>query len=208
MRILIADDHPIVRRGLRQTLAQEFRDAVFAEVQNAQEALQAVQQERWDAIVLDVSMPGGSGLDVLKELKRRRLKTPVLVLSIHPESQYAVRALKSGASGYLTKQSATEELALAVRKIVLGGKYISPAVAERLATDLDVDPDEPAHDTLSDRELQVMCLIASGRTLSQIAEELALSPRTVSTYRSRVLEKMRMKTNAEIVAYAVRGGLV
>lgn len=208
LKILIADDHPIVRRGLKQTLAEEFQDAVFGEAQNAREALQAVQHQRWDAIVLDVSMPGGSGLEVLKELRHRRLKTPVLVLSIHPESQYAVRALKGGAAGYLTKQSATEELATAVRKIISGGKYISPAVAERLAIDFDIDLEKPVHETLSDREYEVMCLIASGKILSEIARELSLSPRTVSTYRARVLEKMKMKTNAELISYAIRNNLV
>ncbi len=162
----------------------------------------------YDVILLDISMPGRSGLDVLKELKGQKPKLSVLVLSIHPEEQYAVRVLKAGASGYLTKESAQDELISAIQKVSTGRKYISASLAERLALDLEMDAERPLHESLSDREYQVMCMIASGKTVKKIAEELFLSVKTVSTYRARLLDKMRMKSNAELIHYAIKCRLV
>jgi two-component system invasion response regulator UvrY len=207
LKILIADDHAIVRKGLERILAEAFRDVSFGEAQDAQEALDLCARERWDLVILDVSMPGRSGLEFLKQLNSRR-RPPVLVLSIHPESCYAVRALKGGAAGYLNKQSAPEELLRAVRKVLAGGKYVSAAVAEKLAYQLDADAAKAPHEGLSDREYEVMCLLASGKTLKEVAASLSLSPKTVSTYRARILEKMNLKTNAELTWYAMQNGLV
>jgi DNA-binding NarL/FixJ family response regulator len=159
-------------------------------------------------VILDLSLPGGNGLDLLAEVRRRRPDLPVLILTIHSEEQYAIRALRAGAAGYLTKESAPEQLVEAVRKVVRGGKYVSPAVAERLAYNLGRDPDQPLHETLSDREYQVLRMVASGQTVSEVAEALALSVKTVSTYRTRILEKMGMKTNAELTHYAIKNRLV
>src|SRR5919205_2521757 len=207
MRVLIADDHAIVRRGLRQILADEYRALVVGEAANAAEALSLARARDWDAIVLDISMPGRSGLDVLKELKHLRPRTPVLILTAHPEEQYALRVLKAGAAGYMTKECAPEHLVGAVRKVMGGGRYISPTAAEILAASFGCDPEAQPHESLSDREYQVLCLIASGKTVGQIAGELALSPKTVSTYRARVLEKTGMKNNAELTRYAIGRGL-
>ena len=208
IRVLIADDHPIVRQGLRQILSEIPDMVVAGEAVNGQETLDQVRAGGWDVLVLDITMPDRSGLDILKELKHQQPDLPVLVLSIHAEEQFAVRLLKAGASGYLTKENAPDELVKAIRKVVDGGKYISQSLAESLAFSLDVTSDRPRHETLSDREFQVMQLMASGKTLTEIAEELSLSAKTVSTYRSRLLEKMNLKTNAEIVRYAIENGLV
>jgi two-component system invasion response regulator UvrY len=208
IRVLIADDHPIVRQGLRQILSEIPDMVVAGEAVNGQQALDQVRAGGWDVLVLDITMPDRSGLDILKELKHQQPHLPVLVLSIHAEEQFAVRLLKAGASGYLTKENAPDELVKAIRKVVDGGKYISQSLAESLAFSLDVASDRPPHETLSDREFQVMQLMASGKTLTEIAEELSLSPKTVSTYRTRLLEKMNLKTNAEIVRYAIEKGLV
>src|SRR5438093_3625560 len=208
MRILIADDHAVVRRGLKQILADEFKQAHFGEAANAREALERIRKENWDTVVLDITMPGRSGLEALKEIKEARPKLPVLVLSMHPEDQFAVRVLKSGASGYMTKESAPEELVGAVKKIVQGGRYVSPTLAEKMAMYLPVDPKKKPHEKLSDREFQVMRLIASGKTVSEIARMLSLSVRTISTYRARILEKTGMKTNAELTHYAFQHQLV
>jgi two-component system, NarL family, invasion response regulator UvrY len=208
MRILIADDHPILRRGLKDILRRDLEGAVFGEAGNAQQVLSEVQSQDWDLVILDVTMPGRSGLDVLRDLQALRPKLPVLVLSVHPEDQLGKRVLKAGASGYMNKESAPEELIKAVRKVLAGGKYVSPALAERLAVDLHEVAGEPLHETLSDREFEVLRLIGSGKATSQIAEMLHLSPPTVSTYRKRILEKMNMTTNAELIKYAVRNGLV
>jgi two-component system invasion response regulator UvrY len=208
IRVLIADDHPIVRQGLRQILSEIPDMVVAGEAVNGQETLDQVRAGGWDVLVLDITMPDRSGLDILKELKHQQPDLPVLVLSIHAEKQFAVRLLKAGASGYLTKENAPDELVKAIRKVVDGGKYISQNLAESLAFSLDVTSDRPRHETLSDREFQVMQLMASGKTLTEIAEELSLSPKTVSTYRTRLLEKMNLKTNAEIVRYAIENGLV
>lgn len=208
VRILIADDHPIVRRGLKQILAEEPDLTVGGEAQTSQEVLDQVRRGGWDVLILDISMPGRGGLDVLKEIKHQYPKLPVLVLSMHPEDQYAIRALRAGASGYLTKESAPDELVAAIRKIVRGGKYISPTLAERLAAEIEAPGGKLPHERLSDREYQVLLMIASGKTVSQIAQELSLSVKTISTYRARLLEKMGMKTNAELTHYAIENKLV
>ena len=208
IKILIADDHAVVRRGLKQILAEEPNMAVFGEACNAQEVLKNVREQNWDIVILDITMPDRSGLEVLKELKNIRPKLPVLILSIHPEEQYAVRVLKAGAAGYMTKESAPEELVKAIRKVLRGGKYISPSLAEKLAFDLETDSEKPLHETLSDREYQVMCMIASGKTVKEIAKKLYLSVKTISTHRARILGKMKMKTNAELTHYAIKNRLV
>jgi len=208
MKILIADDHAVFRRGLKETIGEAFPKVTFGEAQTALEAVEGVRQQNWDIVILDISMPGESGLDILNELKRLRPKLPILLLSMHPEEQYARRALKSGASGYLTKESVPEELKLAVRKIVAGGRYVSATLAEKLAYDLRSGVDVPVHELLSDREFQVLRMIASGKTVKQIADEIALSVKTVSTYRARILEKTGMKTTAELIRYAIQAQLV
>jgi DNA-binding NarL/FixJ family response regulator len=208
IKILIADDHAIVREGLKQILLESPDLVVVAEASTGQEVLDKVVKNDLDLVVLDISMPGRGGVDILKEIKSLKPKLPVLILSMYPEEQYAVRVLKSGASGYLTKESAPIELVKAIRQISQGKKYISPSLAEKLAVDLEVSPDKLPHETLSDREYQVMCMIASGKTLKEIADGLSLSIKTISTYRSRILEKMNMRTNAELTHYAVKNRLV
>jgi DNA-binding NarL/FixJ family response regulator len=208
IKVLIADDHPIVRQGLRQILAGTADMVVAGEAVNGQEALDQVRMGGWDVLVLDITMPSRSGFDILKELKHEQPDLPVLVLSIHAEEQLAVRVLKAGASGYLTKENAPEELVKAIRKVVSGGRYISPALAESLAFGLDAASDRPRHEMLSDREFQVMQMMASGKTLTEIAETLSLSAKTVSTYRTRLLEKLELKTNAELIRYALDLGLI
>jgi DNA-binding NarL/FixJ family response regulator len=208
MRILLTDDHAVVRQGLKLILADHFKSAVFGEARNAQEAFARVTREKWDVAVLDITLPGRSGLEVLKEMKRLRPKMPVLVLSMHPEDQFAVRLLKTGAAGYLTKESAGDELVGAIEKVVNGGRYISPSLAERMASYLDVDVQKAPHERLSDREFLVLRMIASGKAVSQVARELSLSVKTISTYRARLLEKMDMKNNAELTHYAVQRNLV
>ena len=208
MRILIVDDHAIVRRGLRELLSDEFHGAAFGEASDAQQALEELRKKEWDVALLDIALPGKSGLDLLKELKTEWPKLPVLILSAHPEDQFAVRALKAGAGGYMTKESAPEELAKAIRKILAGGRYVSPALAEKLALGVTKDLTRTPHETLSDREYEVMSRIASGKTVTEIAEELSLSPKTISTYRARVLEKLGLKNSAAIVQYVIRNGLV
>jgi DNA-binding NarL/FixJ family response regulator len=208
IKILIADDHPVVRQGLKQILSEEPDMGNLGEAQNSQEVLELVRKQDWDIVILDITMPGRGGLDVLKELKHERPKLPVLILSVHPEDQYAVRALRAHASGYMTKDSAPEELVKAIRKILGGGKYISSTLAERLAFDLESGTEKPLHETLSDREHQVMVMMTSGKTVSEIVEEMSLSVKTISTYRARILEKMRMKNNAELTHYAIKHGLV
>ena len=207
-RILIVDDHSVVRRGLKQILVDEFKKAEFGEASNVGEALERVRKEAWDAVVLDITMPGRSGLEALKEIKEAKPKLPVLVLSMHPEDQFAVRVLKSGASGYMTKESAPEELVGAIKKVLAGGRYVSAVLAEKMASYLAIDTPKPPHERLSDREFVVLRMIASGKTVSQIAEELSLSVKTVSTYRTRILEKTGMMSNAELTHYAIKNQLV
>jgi two-component system, NarL family, invasion response regulator UvrY len=208
IKVLIADDHPIVRQGLRQILSETGDMVVAGEAANGQETLDQIRAGGWDVLVLDITMPDRSGFDILKELKHERPQLPVLVLSIHAEEQLAVRVLKAGASGYLTKENAPEELVKAIRKVMSGGKYISPGLAESLAFGLDETAGPARHETLSDREFQVMQLIASGKTLAEIADTLALSAKTVSTYRARLLEKLNLKTNSELIRYAIENRLI
>ena len=208
IKILIADDHPIVRAGFKQVISDMPDMLVADEAGNGQEVLQLIGKKDYDLVLLDISMPGRNGLEILKDLKSEKPKLPVLILSIYPEEQYAIRALRAGASGYMTKASAPNELILAIRKISEGGKYISASLAEKLAYYLDGDATKPPHETLSDREYQVMLMIASGKTVTEIANELCLSVKTISTYRTHIREKMKMKNNAEITLYAVQNKLV
>ena len=208
MRILITEDHAVVRQGLKLILADHFKKAVFGEARNATEALALVWKEKWDVVVLDITLPGRSGLEVLKEIKRSRPRLPVLILSMHPEDQFAVRLLKAGAAGYLTKESAAEELVGAIKKVVGGGRYISPSLAERMASYLNLDVRKAPHERLSDREFLILRMIASGKQVSQIGKELSISVSTVSTYRARILGKMDMKNNAELTHYALQKELV
>jgi len=207
-RILIADDHAVLRSGLKEILMRDLDGVTWGEAENGQQVLDQVQSHDWDLLILDISMPGRGGLDVLSDLKGLRPKLPVLVLSMYPEDQYGRRVLKAGASGYLNKDSAPEELIKAVRKLLSGGRYVSPALAETLASDLSHDTGRPPHESLSDREFEVLRRIASGKTVGQIAEALHLSVATVSTYRARILEKMSLSTTAELMHYALRNHLV
>ncbi|HXE96296.1 MAG TPA: response regulator transcription factor [Dongiaceae bacterium] len=208
LKILIADDHTIVRKGLVQILADSPDPIMVDEAYDGEEALAKALASDYDLVLLDISMPGKGGLDVLKELKDRSPKLPVLILSMHPEEQYAVRALRSGASGYLTKGSAADELLSAIRKVLSGGKYVSSSLAEKLAGSLDEKAERPLHETLSIREFQVLCMIGSGKTTTEIAAEISLSVKTISTFRARILHKMRMKNNAELTCYAIHNKLV
>jgi len=208
IKILIADDHPIVRKGLKDIIKETSDMEVVDEASNGQEVLEKVRKNDFDIVVLDISMPGRNGLEILKELKSEKPEISVLILSVHPEDQYAIRVLKAGASGYLTKDSAPDELISAIRKVSMGRKYVSSALAEKLASALELGDKRPLHETLSDREYEVMCMIASGKTTKEIAKGLFLSVKTVSTYRSRILEKMHMKSNAELTHYAIKNQLV
>jgi two-component system invasion response regulator UvrY len=207
-KILIADDHTVVREGLKQIVAETSDIVVVDEASTGHEVLNKALRNEYDMVVLDITMPGISGLDVLKQLKIERPKLRVLVLSVHPEDQYAVRALKAGASGYLTKESAPAELITAIRKVSQGKKYVTSTLAEKLVSRLRIDTERPLHEILSDREFQVICMIGAGKTVKQIGEELFLSEKTISTYRSRILKKMGMKNNAELMHYAIKHGLV
>jgi len=208
IKILIADDHAIVREGLKQVVADTTDLIVTGEAGNGQETLEFVREGDFDVVLLDITMPEKDGLNVLKQLKKERPELPVLILSMYSEEQYAVRALKMGAAGYLTKVSAPDELIKAIKKISTGKKYISASLAEKLAFDLEVDTEKALHEGLSDREFQVMCMLASGKTVKKIAEELSLSMNTISTYRTRVLKKMRMKANSELTYYAINNQLI
>lgn len=207
MRILIVDDHAVVRQGLKQILNDSFRTAVYGEAGNAQAALEKIWNEEWDVVVLDISMPGRSGLEVLKEIKRAKPKLPVLVLSMHSEDQFAVRVVRSGAAGYMTKESAPDELVGAIKKVLAGGRYVSSELAEKMVMYLDIDAQKQPHESLSDREFQVLRLIGAGKTIRDIASQLSLSAKTVSTYRTRILEKMFLKTSADLICYAVHHDL-
>ncbi|MGH9340747.1 MAG: response regulator [Acidobacteriota bacterium] len=209
IKVLVADDHAVVREGLKRIINETSDMTVSGEANNGQEVLNKVLAEDWDVVLLDISMPGRGGLEVLRQLRAERPKLPVLILSMHSEDQYAVRVLKTGAAGYITKDSTPEKLVAAIRRVVRGRKYISPAVAEILAFDLEVDhKSDSLHAALSDREYQVLCLMASGKTVSDIAEDLALSVKTISTYRTRILEKLNLKNNAELIRYAIKHELV
>lgn len=208
IRVLIADDHTVVRRGLKQILLEGFPTASIEEVPDAEELIKRVMQSEWDVIISDLSMPGRSGLDALQQIKQLNPKLPVLILSIHPEEHYALRVLKAGASGYLSKDSAPDELVTAVNKVLLGKKYITDSIAEKLASVLDKDSNKAPHEVLSDREFSVLKLLAAGKSVSEIAESLFLSVTTVSTYRSRIMSKMNMKNNADLTLYAVEHKLL
>ena len=208
MRILIADDHPIFRAGLKEILAKDADVESIGEADNGHKALELARKQRWDVVVLDITMPGKDGLEVLQELRRERPKLPVLVLSAHPEDQLALRLLKAGAAGYLTKDKAPKVLLSAIRKVLRGEKYVSESLAEKAVRELVSGTAKPLHETLSDREYQVMRMIAAAKAMKEIAKECFLSVRTVSTYRARLLEKMNMKTNAELIRYALQNKLV
>jgi two-component system invasion response regulator UvrY len=208
IRVLIADDHAILRRGLKEILVRELDAVTCGEAEDAQQALMEVQKHAWDLVILDITMPGRSGLDLLGDLQRVQPTLPVLVLSMHAEDQYGKRVLKAGAAGYMKKESAPEELITAIQKVLRGGRYVSTALAENLALALREDTQRPVHETLSRREFEILIMIASGKTISQIAGELNLSPTTVSTYRTRILMKMNMETTAELIRYALQTGLV
>jgi DNA-binding NarL/FixJ family response regulator len=208
IRILIADDHPIVRAGLRQIILEAADMVVAAEASDGHEVLAKVRQADFDVVLLDLTIPGLSGLDVLKQVKIEKPNLRVLILSVHPEDQYAVRVLRAGAWGYVTKASAPEQLIAAIRKVHEGRRYVSPVLAEQLAEHLEPGAATMPHESLSDREYQILCLLASGKTATEIAATLVLSVKTVSTYRSRILEKMGMRTNAELTHYAIQNRLV
>lgn len=208
MKILLVDDHAVVRAGMISILAEASFSLEIGEAASYREAMECLRNAEWDAVLLDISLPDKSGIELLKAIKRQWKSLPVLMLSIYPEDQYAVRAMRAGASGYLTKESASDELLKAVEKVAWGGRYISESLAESLASAIDEVSDKAPHETLSDREYTVMCMIASGKTVSEIAEELSLSVKTVSTYRSRILEKLNMQHNAELTHYAIKQGLV
>lgn len=206
-KVLVVDDHSVVRKGVIEILQDELGAVEFGEADSASDAIRLSRSGDWDLVVLDISLPGRNGLDVLKEIKQDEKAPLVIVLSMHSEDQYGARALKAGADGYLTKESAPDELGRAVKRVLSGHKYVSSELAESLAVALNHKHPEAPHENLSDREYEVLCLIASGKTVSNIAEQLSLSPKTISTYRARVLEKMRMKNNAELTAYAIQRGL-
>lgn len=208
IKVLVADDHAIVRRGLRQILAETTDIMVAGEAGSAAEVMTLVREQRWTVIVLDISLPGATGLQLLSEVKREKPEIPVLVLTAHPEDQYAVRAIRAGASGFLNKESAPDKLIEAVRKVASGGRYVGAELAETLASVLAGEGKGEPHERLSDREFEIFKMLASGKTVSEVAHELSLSVKTVSTHRTRMLKKMEMRTNAELTHYAMRNRLV
>lgn len=207
-RILIADDHTVVRKGLKQILQDAFPSALIEEVADAEDLLKRILKEEWDVVITDISMPGRSGLDVLQQIRQSHPKLPILILSMHPEDQYAIRVLKAGASGYLNKDSAPEELVKAIDRVMLGKKYITPSIAEKLATALDQDAEKFTHEYLSDREFEVLKLLAAGKSVSEIAARISLSATTISTYRARIMTKMNLKTNADLTLYSIEHKLI
>jgi two-component system, NarL family, invasion response regulator UvrY len=208
IKVLVADDHAVVRRGLRQILAETRDVLVGAEAATAEEVRRLVREERFSAVVLDINLPGGSGLELLGEIRRERPELPVLILTVYSEDQYAIRAIKGGAAGFLTKESAPDKLVEAVRKVAGGGRYVSAELAETLASVLAGEKGGAVHERLSDREFEILKILASGKTVSEAALALSLSVKTVSTHRTRILKKMEMRTNAELMHYAIRHGLV
>jgi DNA-binding NarL/FixJ family response regulator len=208
MRVLLVDDHKIVRRGLRGVIEEDFPDAEFGEAETSQTALELIYGGTWDLVLLDVNIPGRNGFDVLQEIKHLAPATPVLVVSAYPEEAFAVRALKLRAAGYLTKSRVADELKSAIRKALAGGRYVSPSLAEKLAESLGEDVKGALHDSLSNREFQVLRLVALGRSLKEISGELSLSEKTVGTYRRRIAEKMGLSSNVELARYALQAGLV
>jgi DNA-binding NarL/FixJ family response regulator len=208
IKVLVCDDHAVVRKGIRGILSETDDIAVMGEAATAPDVLRLVREQRWNVVVLDISLPGGNGIELIGEIRRERPDARVLILTMHPEEQYAVRALRAGASGFLTKESAPEKLVEAVRRVASGGKYVTPELAETLASAISGELPGQPHERLSDREFEVLKLIASGRTVSQIAQDLSLSVKTISTHRTRILQKMNMSTNAELTHYAIKAGLV
>jgi two-component system invasion response regulator UvrY len=208
MKVLIADDHLVVREGLKEIVNRLEEVSVVETASDGREALEKIERSEYDIVILDISMPGLSGLDILQTLKRERIKPHVLILSIYPQAHYAIRALRLGASGYLSKDSAYEELASAIRKIAGGGRYISSDLAERYVFGDKNVPDQTPHEKLSEREFQIMCLLAKGKSVTEIAHEIFLSDKTVSTHRTHILEKMGMKKNVDLMLYAIRNGLI
>jgi two-component system, NarL family, invasion response regulator UvrY len=208
IKIMIVDDHAIVREGLKQIVRQTDDMEVVAEAENGSDMLKILQEKTFDIVLLDISIPGRNGIDYLKDVKQLKPDLPVLILSMHPEEQFAMRALTAGAAGYLTKKSASRELIAAIRKVADGRKYVSPEFADKILMELDKDAEKPPYKRLSNREFEVMRRIASGETISEIAEGLNLSVQTISTYRSRILDKMNLKTSAELTYYAIKNGLV
>jgi DNA-binding NarL/FixJ family response regulator len=208
LRILITDDHAIIRKGLRLILLQEYPSAIIEEVSDAESAIKKTIEEEWDVILCDLSMPGKSGLDVVQYVKDNCPHTPVLILSIHPEEQYAIRAIKAGAAGYLSKDAATQELTRAVQRVLQGRKYVSSAVSEKLLSSLDTNNDKHPHELLSEREFNIFQLIANGTSITNIADKLSIGITTVSTHRSRILSKMNMKSNADLTRYAIDKKLI
>lgn len=208
IRVLIADDHAIVRKGLRQLLLEEYPSATIEEVGDAESLMNKTMQGSWDVVICDLSMPGRSGLDALRQIKQSAPSLPVLIMSMHPEDQYALRVLKAGASGYLNKESIHDEVIRAIRTVLLGKKFITPSIAERLAEAFDPESTAQPHEILSDREFDVFKLIATGKSVSEIAQQLSLSVTTVSTYRARVLDKMKLKSNADLTRYALEKSLI
>ena len=208
LRILIADDHSVVRKGLKQILLEEYPSAIIEEVPDAEDMIKKVMHSKWDVVISDMSMPGRSGLDALQQVKQFYPNLPVLILSIHPEEHYAIRVLKAGASGYLSKSSASEELVKAVQTVLMGKKYISAPVAEKLASSFTSNSSKLAHELLSDREFDVMKLLATGKSVSDIADLLSLSVTTISTYRARIMTKMNLKTNSDLTKYAIENKLI
>ncbi|MEA3213470.1 MAG: two-component system, NarL family, invasion response regulator UvrY [Chthoniobacter sp.] len=208
LKILVVDDHFVVRQGLKGILAEHRPDAEFGEASNAQEALDLAWKESWDLVLLDISMPGRGGLDVLKDLRQSLPKLPVIVMSMHPEEQFAIRVLKLGASSYIRKDSAGHELIKGVDAALRGAKYINPSIAQQLAENLECDHEGPSHLSLSDGEYQVLCLLASGKTVKEVGNELSLNIKTISTYRSRILEKLNLRNNSQLMRYALRHRLI
>jgi two-component system invasion response regulator UvrY len=208
IKVLVADDHPLLRNGLKQVLQQEPDFGPPGEAETSEEVLDRIEEHTWDLVVLDIGMPGRNGLETLSEIRRRQPGLPVLILSMHAEEIFAMRAIRAGANGYLTKNSPPAEFLRAVRRVLSGKKYVSPAVAELLANAIESGDNRPLHEILSDREYHVVCRIASGKSVSEIAAETGLSIKTISTYRGRALEKMNLRTNAELTRYAIRSGLI
>ncbi len=208
MKILLVDDHPIVRDGLRRIILDELAGCEVGEASSAKEAVEEVRKASWDLVILDISMPGGGGLEALKEMRAVRADVPVLVMTMYPEDQYALRAFREGAAGYITKGSANDDLVRAIHKVAGGGKYVSGKLAEQLACNLSSGAGAPLHEQLSNRELQVLRMMAGGKAVKEIGHELGLSEKTISTYRTRLLEKMNMRTTAELIRYSIRANLV
>jgi len=208
IRVLIVDDHEIVRRGLKEIFTNAFPDLIVGEAENSQTALERLMRQEWDLVLLDINVPGRSGLELLEESKRLRPRTPVLVLSAYPEEEFAIRSLKLGASGYLNKSLGADEMLAAAKKVLTGGKYVTASLAEKLVAALGGDLQQTPHESLSSRELQVLRLVASGRTIKEIAAEIALSEKTVGTYRARIAKKMGLSSNVELARYALKHGLI